>query len=480
VINSPDTDPPVIGPAGPVTVAPAAPVVEMAQFVSSGDQTLAPLVISGAVGASVTYTLTSGTKSVTGSGMIGAGGKLSLLVDVSTLPDGTVTATATLTLSGLTSAVGSTSAVKNTVIPGAVGLALPGYVGLAGRTSAPLTLSGGPGSYVIYELDGPVNSIFGDGYFDKTTGMLTLGVDFTGYVDGVYTVTAVQYDKYGNASVVGLSTPTLTVDSVAPTGSFTVNGAPSNTALTNNPSVSLAVSFGDDRSGVYQMRVSVDGGTTWSAWQPYASGLSSTLPAPDGTYNVIVQVADKSGNIGQATQKVILDRTGPTLTPSLSAANNGTYYDVGTPITLSWSATDPNGVATVSASIEGQTISSSGGKIDVDVMTSGAHTVTITSSDRAGNVTTKTITFTIHAAPQGIINAINDGVARGWVTASFASTLVSQMQQVVKAAAPNTANEKAKLQQFISTVQYPGKTNPMTTAFQTLLLNWANDLLARL
>jgi hypothetical protein len=61
VINSPDTDPPVIGPAGPVTVAPAAPVVEMAQFVSSGDQTLAPLVISGAVGASVTYTLTSGT-----------------------------------------------------------------------------------------------------------------------------------------------------------------------------------------------------------------------------------------------------------------------------------------------------------------------------------------------------------------------------------------------------------------------------------
>ncbi len=135
---------------------------------------------------------------------------------------------------------------------------------------------------------------------------------------------------------------------------------------------------------------------------------AATLPSPDGTYNVIVQVADKSGNIGQATQKVILDRTGPTLTPSLSAPNNRTFYDVGTPIALTWTATDLNGVQSI-ARVEGQTISSSGGTIDVDVLTSGAHTVTITSRDNAGNVTTKTITFTIHATAKGILNTINDG-----------------------------------------------------------------------
>src|SRR6185437_7621647 len=49
-INSPDTDPPVAGAAGSV-VAPAAPVVEMAASVSNGDQRLAPLVITGAIGA---------------------------------------------------------------------------------------------------------------------------------------------------------------------------------------------------------------------------------------------------------------------------------------------------------------------------------------------------------------------------------------------------------------------------------------------
>ena len=94
-------------------------------------------------------------------------------------------------------------------------------------------------------------------------------------------------------------------------------------------------------------------------------------------------------------------------------------------------------------------------------------------------MTTTTITFTVHATPEGILKAIYDGYARGWVTAAFESTLVSQIQQVIKAE-PNHANMKAKLQQFISAVQYPGKTNPMTPAFQTLLLNWANDLLGRL
>jgi hypothetical protein len=457
----------------------------MAQFVSSGDQTLAPIAVTGAIGATVHYTISGGGKSVSGTGLISLLGQFSILVDISSLPDGTLTATATLTLNGLTSGAGSTTAVKNTVVPGSVGLALPGYVGAAGKTTAPLQLSGSPGNYVIYELDGPGGSIISDGYLDKTTGLLTIAIDFTGYNDGVYSVSAVQYDKAGNASLVGLSTPTLTLDTHAPSGSFTVNGAPSNTALTNYPAVSLALSFADNTggSGVYQMRVSVDGGTTWSAWQAYTASLSATLPSPDGTYNVVVQVADKSGNYVSVSQQVILDRTGPTVTASLSAANNGTSYDVGTPITLTWIASDLNGVRISSASVDNgaQTISASGGKIDVDMLTSGTHTVTITATDKAGNTTIKSITFTIHATPQGIINAINDGVTRGWVTSSYASTLVAQMQQVIKAQAGSSgsSNAKAKLSQFISFVQYPTK-GALTTSFQSLLLNWSNDLYSRM
>lgn len=84
----------------------------------------------------------------------------------------------------------------------------------------------------------------------------------------------------------------------------------------------------------------------------------------------------------------------------------------------------------------------------------------------------------IAAAPEGIQNAIVDGFSRGWVTASFDSNLMTQIQQVIKAE-PNHANMRAKLNQFVTTVTY-APTGGITAAFKALLLNWANDLLNRL
>ena len=55
----------------------------MAPFVSNGDQTLAPVVITGAIGATVAYTLTAGSKTVSGTGVIDLTGKLSVIVDIS-------------------------------------------------------------------------------------------------------------------------------------------------------------------------------------------------------------------------------------------------------------------------------------------------------------------------------------------------------------------------------------------------------------
>ena len=111
------------------------------------------------------------------------------------------------------------------------------------------------------------------------------------------------------------------------------------------------------------------------------------------------------------------------------------------------------------------------------LLTAGTHTVTITARDVAGNVTTRTVTFTIHATPQGIINAINDAAARGWINASFQSSLVASMQQVMKGGGNSG---KAQLSQFIKSVQSPPRGATITPAFSTLLLSWANDLYARM
>ena len=470
-INSPDTDPPVAG-AATVVVAPAAPGVQMAAYVDSNVKTAAPLVITGAIGALARYTISNGATSVSGSGTIGADGKVDFAVDVSSLADGTLTVTATLTLSGLTSAAGTTTTLKDTALPASVGLALPGYVGLASRAAAAVTLIGDPGNYIIYELDGPGGSIIRDGYLDSVTGKLTVTVDLTFYADGEYSVTANQYSRAGNASPVQLSTPTVTLDSVAPTGTVTA------TTLTNSQTVALGLSFADDRSGVYLFQVSADGGITWSAWQAYAATATATMPSPDGAYTILVRVSDKSGNTSVVGRTIILDRTGPSISAALATPNNGTAYDVGTPITLTWAATDPNGVRISSASIEGQTISSSGGTINVDLLTSGTHTVTISATDIAGNVTTRSITFTVRATPQGILNSII-AAGTGSISASFKATLITQMQQVIKGLQFSTANGSAKMRQFISQVQNATAAQ-LSAAYKLLLLNWCYDALSRM
>src|SRR5262249_10938893 len=142
------TDPPVAAAAAASSVVPPAPTVAMAPWVGLADLAAAPLVISGTPGTLASYTISDGTKSVSGSGLIHRDGKADFAVDLSSLADGTLTATARLSISGLTSAAGTTTSVKDTSLPASVGLALPGFVGLLGHAAAPVVLTGEPGDYV--------------------------------------------------------------------------------------------------------------------------------------------------------------------------------------------------------------------------------------------------------------------------------------------------------------------------------------------
>ncbi|HEY2541514.1 MAG TPA: hypothetical protein VGH92_00530, partial [Gaiellaceae bacterium] len=185
----------------------------------------------------------------------------------------------------------------------------------------------------------------------------------------------------------------------------------------------------------------------------------------DGVLNASVHETDVNGNSTTvAGAPWLKDTTPPTVVASLAAANNGTWYDVGTPITLTWTASDGgSGV-----------VSSSGSKtIDVDSLLAGTNTVTITVADRVGNVTTVTLTFQVHATLKGLVNAVNDGVARGYIASATASSLIATLQSAM-----NGNSAHAKLPVFISAVQSAsGKT--ITAAYATLLLSWANDLLSR-
>ena len=57
----------------------------------------------------------------------------------------------------------------------------------------------------------------------------------------------------------------------------------------------------------------------------------------------------------------------------------------------------------------------------------------ITATDRLGNSSTLTLTFSIHPTAKGILAAINDGAARGFMTAAEKTTLVNAINTVIGA-----------------------------------------------
>ena len=271
----------------------------------------------------------------------------------------------------------------------------------------------------------------------------------------------------GQAPPAGVGTPPPPPP--APTETFTAPVDLGGQLATTNPNVLLLLTF----DFAVQMQFSINGGA-YSALQNYASTAALALPNVDGLYTISIEVWDMFGNPLISTQPVLLDRAGPKITASLPTAPAG-GYDVGAPITITSSATDSGiGVATTTIKLDGVTTITSG-SIDIDTLAAGSHTLVITSTDRLGNSSSLTLTFTIHPTAKGILAAINDGAARGFMTAAEKTTLVNAINSVIGAAGGSVT---PKLKSFISTVT-SATTAQLTAAFKALLLSWANDLLAR-
>jgi len=463
---------PVAGSLLKNTVAPVAPGLSVAAYVSLSNLANLSFVVVGPAGVFVTVSLSDGFSWNDAADTIGASGTISLSVDASLLADGPITATVTFMNANGDTSSSSVSLTKDTLPPAAPAASLPTWVNLNNRAAAPLQVSG--------EAGATVNIAIGDGTSTVTalgsvgsTGVATLGVNLTSLRDGPLVGCIGLTDAAGNAGP--CSGVVSTKDTIAPTGTLAIGGtAPviNGQQATANPNLSLQLAF-TDANGLNQMAFSTNGGTSYGASTAYAGAASVGLSTSDGLYTVAVAVTDVAGNVTAVTRSIRLDRTPPVITASLPAPTNGTYYDVGAKITLTYGATDVDNTTTT-VTLDGTT-TITGGVIDIDTLTSGTHTIVVTSTDALGNTTSRTLTFTIHATIKGLINAVNDGVARGYITKAEGSTLVSQLNNALQ---PGSST-KVKLQQFVYMVQgASGKS--ISAAYANLLVNWTNDLIARL
>jgi WD40 repeat protein len=122
------------------------------------------------------------------------------------------------------------------------------------------------------------------------------------------------------------------------TGSIVINN---NRSATNNPQVTLALTWsGGAGTGVTRMRFSNDG-ATWSAWEALTATRAYALPGTDGYKTVRVQYRDSVGNNSPVFNDYIrLDATPPTGSINI---NNGASTTATQSVTLGLTWADGTG-----------------------------------------------------------------------------------------------------------------------------------------
>ena len=276
------------------------------------------------------------------------------------------------------------------------------------------TFEGGP--------DGWQNCSAEDGTFDSTNESY-ICTPTTPLADGDYTMYVRAYDA--NASYTAetaYESFTFKVDTVAPTGTLSVNAGDT---WTNDGNIHLALTATDNATPISQMMLSEDSGFNGGVWEAYSTNKTIPLSSGDAEKTIYVKYRDSAGNesmtytytIGLDTQvpndfKLVSPDdycsgcTRPTLKfhkaeDTLSGiANYTVYLDKTKDQNYSYESIPANGSGTVKDN-DNVVIKFKADDIieiyfkDLDdhKLTEGAHTWTVTATDNAGNTYTEEQTF---------------------------------------------------------------------------------------
>ena len=196
---------------------------------------------------------------------------------------------------------------------------------------------------------------------------------------GQHTVLVQARDSSGNIAQLSRAT---TLDKTA---SMTLSATPS---FTNGPVTLTFTPDADVPSGSVRCRIDS------APFGACTSATTFTLPVDDNTTDgpksLQVMVTDDVGNTATATRVVTLDRVGPVIEVT-DGPEEGTTVAASS-LDLAFAASDAN-LDTVTCTIDGTTSDCPAGHVAMSDLTEGPHTVAVTASDKAGNVTSLTRHF---------------------------------------------------------------------------------------
>jgi hypothetical protein len=226
-------------------------------------------------------------------------------------------------------------------------------------------------------------------------------------------------DAAGNEAVSTNYTFTTSApaDTVAPSGSITINGGADYTNIT---SVTLDLSA-TDVSGVTEMIISNDGVFDTEIPEPYATSKTWTLTAGDGKKTVYVKFKDSAGNWSSAySDAITLDSSAPTTT----ASPGGGLYNSAISVTLT-----PDETAAIYYTLDGTTPTTLSSAYSNPISLTTSTTLRFFAVDSAGNLEPiKSEIYTIDIMPPVISNIQVTNISRNSATITWTTDEPSTSQ----------------------------------------------------
>ncbi len=211
--------------------------------------------------------------------------------------------------------------------------------------------------------------------------------------DSYYEFYTVAVDRAGNVEPVPTaSDANITIDTTPPT--LAIND-PAAGALVNASSVTIAWQATDAVSGLAGYATSLDAGS----FVPTTGGGSAILSGlSDGVHRVTVRATDHAGNVAEQNVSFTVDTEAPVLT--VTDPSGGTYLH-STGYRFVWAAYDnTTGIDHYVAWLDdGTAYTITESEIAIPAIPEGAHTFHVQAVDRAGNIATASVSFSVDRNP---------------------------------------------------------------------------------
>ncbi|ADU31807.1 Ig-like domain-containing protein [Evansella cellulosilytica] len=223
--------------------------------------------------------------------------------------------------------------------------------------------------------------------------------------EGNYVLRLESTDKAGNTAT--HETIAFVIDSTKPV--VKIDGVDHNSFNAENKTVTISVDELNYATNNVELQVTKDG-------QPYQIGqwrnsgkvsrLSHTF-ADDGLYTIAITATDKAGN-GPVTQNVTftIDKTNPQI--EITGVDNEAYYntDRAVQVRITDRNLDINRVTVTrngaNYQVGGFTVNGNVASLNHNFSQEGTYVLQVEATDKAGNITTEEVTFTIDKTPPEI------------------------------------------------------------------------------